>query len=49
MIISRKDEGMAVARQGLTGDLVIFLDVWGDERQYFTLCLWKIGERRADT
>ena len=27
MIISRKDEGMAMARQELRGDLVIFLNV----------------------
>lgn len=40
MIISRRDEGMVVACQGLTGDLVIFLWCYGGgERQYLVLCL----------
>lgn len=41
MIISRRDEGMAVACQGLTGDLVIFSSMFrgGGERQHFAV--WK--------
>lgn len=58
MIISRRDEGMAVACQGLRGDLVIFLSMFrggegGWERVLYcvlmeTIVIGNKGERKID-
>ena len=42
MIISRRDEGMAVACQGLTGDLVIFSSMfWGEVKDITSPCAYR--------